>query len=490
MLLKTDLYAVYTDGTGTNVVPQVHKVLQHIKNFSDKVRSGAWKGASGQTLKSVVAIGIGGSYLGANYVYEALKSDGEGAAAAAGRELRFLANVDPVGVERALVGLNPATTLVIVISKTFTTRETMLNARTVRKWIVDKLGEAAVAKHVVAVSTNIKAVTEFGIDKDNVFEFWDWVGGRYSVCSAVGVLPLALQYSFPIIEKFLAGAHSIDKNFVSAASPRENLALLLGLIGVWNSSFLGYSCRALIPYSEAMNKLAAHIQQVDMESNGKRVTIDGRTILPAFPSSSSPSSSSASSAEETSFSTGEINFGEPGTNSQHSFFQLIHQGTNIVPVDFIGFLNSQFPIHLGAKEDVSNHDELMANYFAQPDALASGKTLEELRAEGVSEVLAPHRVMPGNRPSNLMLLPKLSAYEVGQILALYEHRAAVEGFIWNINSFDQFGVELGKKGADKVRAFLQKARAGEPIDPAQIFNPSTANLLHRYLSAKPLPTKL
>eukprot|EP00823_Brevimastigomonas_motovehiculus_P002500 TRINITY_DN1526_c0_g1_i1.p1 TRINITY_DN1526_c0_g1~~TRINITY_DN1526_c0_g1_i1.p1 ORF type:complete len:598 (-),score=114.87 TRINITY_DN1526_c0_g1_i1:329-2044(-) len=447
----SDVYKV----DGVNVVPAVHKVLKQIQSFSETIRSGEWKGATGKALTSTVSIGIGGSYLGAEFVAESLHTEPTAAKASQGRSLRFLANVDPVGVTRALESLDPETTLVVIVSKTFTTPETMLNARSCREWIVKALGKEAVAKHMVAVSTNLKLVSQFGIDPKNTFEFWDWVGGRYSVCSAVGMLPLALQYGFPIVEKFLAGARSIDLNFFNA-KPRQNLPLILGLLGVWNSSFLGYPCRALAPYSQALHRFAAHIQQVDMESNGKRVSTEG-TVLD--------------------FPTGEVDFGEPGTNGQHSFYQLFHQG-RAVPVDFIGFIESQTPIDMD-KEIVSNHDELMSNFFAQPDALAIGKSEDELRAEKCPELLIPHRVMPGNRPSNVLLLPRLTAYETGQLLALYEHRTAVQGFIWGLNSFDQFGVELGKVLASQVRKQLAATR--KKNEQVKGFNSSTTALLNRYL---------
>ena len=440
---------------GEDVVPAVRAVVDKISAFAARVRSGEWKGATGKPITAVVAIGIGGSYLGANFVYEALRTDKTAAAEAQGRELRFLANVDPVGVARAVEGLHPETTLGIVISKTFTTRETMLNARTLRRWFVSALGEQAVGRHMVACSTNLKDVKAFGIDPELAFEFWDWVGGRYSVTSAVGLLPLTLHYGPAVVARFLAGCRSLDQHFVSAPLQR-NLPALMGLLGVWNNNFLGFRSRALACYSEAMLKLAPHIQQVDMESNGKRVTTEGRAV---------------------DFGTGEVNFGEPGTNSQHSFFQLFHQG-QVVPVDFIGFQRSQQPLD-APDEDVPNHDELMANFFAQPDALATGKTERELQAEGVSAAVIPHRVMPGNRPSNVLLLPQLSAYEVGQLLALYEHRTVVEGFVWGINSFDQFGVELGKKLADKVRKQLQASR--KKGDEVKGFNPSTSALITRFV---------
>ena len=303
--------------------------------------SGKWRGATGKEIKNFISIGIGGSYLGAEYVAEALKTDPTAEAAAKGFNLRFLANVDPIAVKRATMDLDQETTMVIVISKTFTTAETMLNARTLRHWITEKLGAAAVPKHMIAVSSNVAAVKEFGISTDNIFEFWDWVGGRVSVTSAVGLVPLALQYGYPTVDRFLAGAHSMDRHYLEAP-PRQNLPYLLGLLGLWNSSFLGYPVRAILPYSEAMVRFAAHIQQLDMESNGKQVTVDGESLK---------------------FEAGEINFGEPGTNGQHSFYQLIHQG-RVIPCEFIGFVKSQNPIAY-KDEVVSNHDELMSNFFAQ-----------------------------------------------------------------------------------------------------------------------------
>jgi len=459
-VLHTALRAAKTDRLvvdGVDVVAQVHEVLGRINAFAKAVRSGKWKGATGKNLTDVVAIGIGGSYLGPEFVYEALRTDKSCAKAAAGRRLRFLANVDPVDVTRALEGLDPATTLVVVISKTFTTAETMLNARTVRAWLMKKLGKKAVAKHMVAVSTNLKDVEAFGIDPANAFGFWDWVGGRYSVCSAVGVLPLALQYGPERVAEFLAGARSIDQHLQSAPL-EKNLPVIMGLLGVWNATFLGRATRALLPYCQAMLKLAPHIQQVDMESNGKRVALDG---------------------SELPFEAGEINFGEPGTNGQHSFYQLVHQG-RVVPADFIGFRTSQQPAKV-AGEAVANHDELMANFFAQPDALAGGKTADEVRAEGVAEALVAHKVFPGNRPSNVLMAEALTARTCGQILALYEHRTAVQGFVWGINSFDQWGVELGKVLAKQVRTQLAATR-GNAKAAITGFNPATTALLKRYLA--------
>lgn len=442
---------------GQNQVELVHNVLHRIKTFSENVRNGNWKGYTGKPIQNVVSIGIGGSYLGGEFVAEALKTDPLGSKACQGRTLRFLANVDPVAVKRALWDLDPATTLIVVISKTFTTAETMLNARTLRKWITDSLGDKAVPKHMVAVSANVEGVQSFGIDPQNIFEFWDWVGGRYSVCSAVGIVPLALQYGFELVEQFLSGARDMDQHFLNA-SPRENLPMILGLLGIWNSTFLGHSVRALLPYSEALVRFAAHLQQVDMESNGKRVTKEGHTL---------------------DFEAGEINFGEPGTNGQHSFYQLIHQG-RVVPCDFIGFIESQNPIELSG-EKVSNHDELMSNFFAQPDALAMGKTVEELKSEKVPEELINHKLFPGNRQSTSLLFPRLDAFNIGRLLALYEHRTAVQGAIWGVNSFDQWGVELGKVLGTKVRQQLHESRKNNV--KVSDFNSSTTRLMEHYLKS-------
>ena len=447
---------------GTNVVPEVWSVLDKIKSFSEDVRSGKWLGATGQPLTNVVAIGIGGSFLGPLFVHTALQSEPTAAAAASGRSLQFIANVDPVDYASKLAGLDPATTLVVIISKTFTTAETMLNARSARSWIVKALGEDAVAKHMVAVSTNTEKVAAFGIDTANVFGFWDWVGGRYSVSSAVGVVPLALQYGWPVVQSFLEGARNIDNHFKTA--PVEcNIPMLLGLISVWNVSFLGLSTRAILPYQEALGKFAPHIQQLSMESNGKGVALDG-TKLAAV-------------------GAGEVDFGEPGTNGQHSFYQLIHQG-RVVPCDFVGVVASQQPVHL-VGEKVSNHDELMCNFFAQPDALAYGKGPEELAAEGCPADLIPHKTFTGNRPSLSLLLPELSAFTVGQLLACYEHRIATQGFVWGINSFDQWGVELGKVLATRVRGTISELRAsGGRVEASAGYNASTARLINRFLNTK------
>ncbi|GIL43028.1 hypothetical protein Vafri_837 [Volvox africanus] len=446
---------------GRDVVPDVWEVLDKIKAFTDKVRNGEWLGVTGKPLKKVVAIGIGGSFLGPLFVHTALRTEPNAMRASRDRTLRFLANVDPIDVARALDGLDPEETLVVVISKTFTTAETMLNARTVRSWLIERLGPDAVAKHMVAVSTNIKLVKEFGIDPDNAFGFWDWVGGRYSVCSAVGILPLSLQYGFDIMQEFLAGANNMDEHFKNQPY-QDNLPVLIGLLSIWNVSFLGYGAKAILPYCQALSKLAPHIQQVDMESNGKGVDING-VRLP--------------------FQTGEIDFGEPGTNGQHSFYQLIHQG-RVIPCEFIGIVRSQQSVYLKG-EVVSNHDELMCNFFAQADALAYGKTPEQLRSDNVPDYLIPHRVFTGNRPSMSIMLPSCTAYTVGQLLSMYEHRIAVQGFIWNINSFDQWGVELGKVLASKVRNVMNAVRTRDrKVLPQDGFNYSTTRMMNKYLEGK------
>ncbi|KAI0565802.1 glucose-6-phosphate isomerase [Gracilaria domingensis] len=444
---------------GVNVVEQVHSVLTRIRKFTDLVRSGKHLGATGKHIKNFVAVGIGGSYLGPDFVYEALKTDAEASSAGqqAGYSLHFLANVDPVDVKRALDGFDPEETMVIVVSKTFTTRETIVNAKTVRTWLWDNMGNdpSIVRQHMVACSTNMEKTKEFGIAPENVFPFWDWVGGRYSVCASVGALPLSLVYGYNVFEKFLSGARSIDKHLVNAPLER-NIPVLMGLMGVWNMSFMGYKSRAMHPYTEALNKLPAHIQQVDMESNGKHVSRHG---------------------VELDFEVGEVDFGEPGTLGQHSFFQLLHMGQT-VPCTFIGFIESQNPTCQDG-EPVSNHDELMSNFFAQPDALARGKTAEECRAEGRPEWLVPHVTFSGNRPSLSLLLPVLNAYTCGQLLSIFEHRTAVQGFIWDINSFDQWGVELGKVLATQVRKQLNQARYhGKDVTG---FNASTKRLVERYL---------
>ena len=415
------------ESSSLQVFSEVQDIRRRIIEFSNKIRNGEIVGITGQTLKDTLCIGIGGSYLGPEFVAEALRTEPKCAEAAQGRRLRFLANVDPVDFIRNTSDLNPATTLVIIISKTFTTAETMMNARKAKQWLIKGLeefsAEEVVRKHIVAVSTNLPKTSEFGINSENVFGFWDWVGGRFSVTSAVGLLPLYLQYGNNVSD-FLQGANSIDTLLQSknnSESLRENIPLLLGLIGWWNTECLGYSARAILPYSQALVRFPAHIQQLDMESNGKQCTVTGESIE----------------------NTGPLVFGEPGTNGQHSFYQLLHQG-RVVPAEFIGFCNSQ-------SNDTEAHNELMSNFFAQPDALATGKSRDQLINEGCNEKLIPHKIFNGDRPSLSLLFKELSAFTCGQLLALYEHRVAIEGFLWGINSFDQFGVELGKGLATKVK---------------------------------------
>eukprot|EP00386_Alphamonas_edax_P007141 GDKI01023592.1.p1 GENE.GDKI01023592.1~~GDKI01023592.1.p1 ORF type:complete len:556 (-),score=224.41 GDKI01023592.1:297-1964(-) len=443
---------------GKNVMPDVHNVLGRIKKFASAVRRGEWTGFTGKPLKDVVCIGIGGSYLGPEFVYEAVRTEPAGLEACQGRRLRFLANVDPIDVKRALEGLHPETTLVVIVSKTFTTAETMLNARTLKDWLLATLkNESAISKHMVAVSTNLAETNAFGINPDNVFGFWDWVGGRFSVTSAVGVLPLALHFGWPIVQKFLDGAHAMDQHFLTA--PLEhNIPVLMGLLGIWNSTFLGHECCAILPYCQALLRFAAHMQQVSMESNGKAVTMDG-SQLP--------------------HQAGEVIFGEPGTNGQHSFYQLLHQG-RVVPAEFIGFCKSQNPVNLSG-ETVSNHDELMSNFFAQPDALALGKTAQEVAAGGTKGFLVSHKTFPGDRPSVSLLLPECNAFYVGVLLSMYEHKYATQGFVWNINSFDQWGVELGKVLAKEVRTYLATKRRGHQPDEDKIPAP-TRTMLAAYLA--------
>lgn len=436
---------------GLDVNKAVEEVLHAMEQFSNQVRSGAHKGFSGKTLKSVVCIGIGGSYLGPEFVYEALRSDyrAAGARAVAGdRITRFLANVDPVDVGRALEGLNPEETLVIIISKTFTTAETMLNAVTVRDWLLSHYRKSGssfderslIDAHFCAVSTALEKTAAFGISR--VFGFWDWVGGRFSVCSAVGVLPLALQFGFDVCRQFLAGAHMVDEHFRTEKDYSKNIPLLLGLVSVWNSSFLGIRSNAILPYAQSLVRFVAHIQQLDMESNGKRVTIDGEAV---------------------DFPTGQVIFGEPGTNGQHSFYQLLHQGSDVISSDFIGFKKSTNDIRV-LTEAVSNHDELMSNFFAQPDALAFGKHDD-----------GGHKHFPGDRPSLSIMMPVCDAFHVGALLSLYEHRTAVQAMIWNINAFDQWGVELGKVLAKELRGTFTTRQAKE--DPL-----SQNLLLKEYMS--------
>ncbi|MBF4478434.1 glucose-6-phosphate isomerase [Rhodococcus rhodochrous] len=414
---------------GVDVVADVHTVLDRMGEFTDRLRTGDWRGATGQKIATVVNIGIGGSDLGPAMVTRALRRFHDGPAA------RFVSNVDPADLTAALADLDPATTLFIVASKTFSTLETLSNATAARRWLVDVLGEDAVAKHFVAVSTHTERVVEFGIDPANMFEFWDWVGGRYSVDSAIGLAVMCAIGKARFAE-FLAGMHAIDEHFATAA-PAQNAPLLAGLIGVWNASILGHRSRAVVPYAQDLARLPAYLQQLTMESNGKSVRADGTPV---------------------SCPTGEVFWGEPGTNGQHAFFQLLHQGTEIVPVDFLGLARSgdDLPARDG---QTSMQVLLLANMFAQAKVLAFGRDAGEVRAEGVDEALVAHKVMPGDRPSTTILAPELTPSVVGQIIAFYEHQTFVQGVIWGIDSFDQWGVELGKTQATALQTVL----AGDEI---------------------------
>jgi len=467
---KTDSLVV----DGTDVVKDVHEVNERIQAFTNKVRDGSLAGFTGKKLANIVAIGIGGSFLGPEFVFEALKFDEKAKAAAKGMNLRFLANVDPIDFFRATDGLNVEETLFVIVSKTFTTAETMLNSRTCRKFIIDEYKKidanadekAVLGKHLCAVSTNLKATAEFGINDENVFGFWSWVGGRFSVSSAVGLLPLSLYYGFDIMQQFLGGMRNIDNNFATEKDVTKNFAVMLGLVGFYNSFVAGNASRAILPYCQALLRFPAHIQQCDMESNGKTVNKDGVRY-------------------ETGVDAGPIIFGEPGTNGQHSFYQLMHQG-RVIPAEFIGFTKSQTPIKMDG-EKVANHEELMSNFFAQPDALAQGRDIETLKAAGVPDNLLEHKLFTGDRPSlSILFNGSADAFHCGQLLALYEHRVAVEGFIYDCNSFDQYGVELGKVLAGDTRSVFQSINNGEKTAadaiPAGKFNDGTSKLLQYYLN--------
>ncbi|OGC29454.1 glucose-6-phosphate isomerase [candidate division WOR-1 bacterium RIFOXYB2_FULL_48_7] len=451
---------VFVDGQ--DVIPEVKAVLTKVKQFSDEVHSGQRTGMTGKRFKNIISIGIGGSYLGPEYLAEACR-----AFAKDGLILRFVANVDGTDFAQKTADLDPAESLFVIVSKTFTTAETMKNAATARNWLKAKLGDnpEVVKKHVIAVSTAEKLVSEFGIDPANMFGFWDWVGGRFSAASAVGAVPLSLFLGYENFEQILKGAAWLDEHFLLA--PLENnIPVIAGLIDIWNINFLGYHERALLPYAQALLKLAPHTQQVEMESNGKRVDVYGRPVA---------------------FATGEVVFGEPGTNGQHSFYQLIHQGM-VIPADFIAAINSQYQVGTNSATAVDHQRELLCNFLAQPDALAFGKTADEVREELVSqgklnadeiEELVPHKVFPGNRPSSSFLINQLTPFTAGLLLALTEHRTVVKGFVWGINSFDQWGVELGKQLGVKVREQFLK----QPNDP-QGFNPSTGALFRSIIEGK------
>lgn len=469
---------------GNLILGEVHSVLDRIEKFAEERRLGKIRGCTGKEIKNIICIGIGGSFAGPQAVYEALRGDAFAAEAAAmgDRTIRFVANVDPVDFDLNTKDLSPEESIIIVTSKSFNTPETLQNSNMARRWLVKHLYAKSgvdsddlrdldiISKHFFAVTLEVDAAESFGIHKDNIFPMWDWVGGRFSVWSAAGILPLSLHFSFDVMKSFLAGGHDIDEHFFDAPLG-GNIPVLLGLLGVWNSTFMGYHTRALLPYSHALRKFPSLVQKFDMESNGKRVTAAGMPL---------------------SFQAGEIDFGEAGSNGQHSFYQLLHQGRT-VPADFIGFMESQSSIDeectfndtsaadgWDGEVNISGHDKLMSNFFAQPDALAYGKSLTDLVQEDVPEYLRQHKVFPGNRPSSSILMTKLDAFAVGQLLAIYEHRTAVQGFIWGINSFDQFGTEIGKVLAKGVRAQLSLSRRrGASV---QGFNSSSGFLLEAYLS--------
>jgi glucose-6-phosphate isomerase len=426
---------------GVDVVPEVHEVLDRMASFSDRVRSGEWSGHTGRRIRNVVNIGIGGSDLGPVMSYEALRHY-----ATRDMVFRFVSNVDATDFVEATGDLDAAETLFIVASKTFTTLETMTNARTAREWALARLGgeEAAIAKHFVAVSTNAEKVSEFGIDTENMFGFWDWVGGRYSMDSAVGLTTM-IAIGPEGFRDMLAGFHAIDEHFRAAPFER-NLPVLLGLLTVWYADFFGAETVAVLPYDQYLKRFPAYLQQLTMESNGKSVTLGGDRV---------------------DYETGPIYWGEPGTNGQHSFYQLIHQGTRLIPCDFIAFADTLNPVG-------EHHDLLMANVFAQAEALAFGKTAEEVRAEGTPDWLVPHRVFEGNRPSNVLLADRLTPATLGKLIALYEHSVFTQGVVWSINPFDQWGVELGKALATRI---VDELRA----DARELTHDSSTNaLIERY----------
>ena len=431
---------------GHNVVPDVHAVLDKMVSFSEQVRNGVWKGHTGKRIRNVINVGIGGSDLGPVMAYEALKHYSDRS-----MTFRFVSNVDGTDIAEAVVDLDPVETLFIISSKTFTTIETMTNAETAREWLLAGLGgdQRAVARHFVAVSTNAEKVSQFGIDTANMFEFWDWVGGRYSMDSAIG-LSTMLAIGPDNFRAMLDGFREMDEHFRTAPFER-NLPVLMGLLAIWNNDFLGAQTVAVLPYEQYLKRLPAYLQQLIMESNGKRVTLDGQAV---------------------SFDTSPVYWGEPGTNGQHSFYQLIHQGTRLIPCDFIAFNQPLNPIG-------RHHDLLLANVFAQAEALAFGKTAEEVRAEGTPEWLIPHRVFEGNRPSNIILADRLTPETLGKLISLYEHSVFTQGVIWNLDSFDQWGVELGKVLAQRIIPELESK-----TEPGLSHDSSTNNLIRRYRKSK------
>ncbi|NED11665.1 glucose-6-phosphate isomerase [Streptomyces sp. SID9124] len=430
---------------GENVVPAVHAVLDKMAAFSDRVRSGEWTGHTGKPIKNIVNIGIGGSDLGPAMAYEVLRSFTD-------RSLtfRFVSNVDGADLHEAVRDLDPAETLFVIASKTFTTIETITNATSARDWLLTGLraGQEAVAKHFVALSTNAEKVADFGIDTANMFEFWDWVGGRYSYDSAIG-LSLMIAIGPDRFREMLDGFHLVDEHFRTAPA-EENAPLLLGLLGVWYGAFFDAQSHAVLPYSHYLSKFTAYLQQLDMESNGKSVDRDGNPV---------------------DWQTGPVVWGTPGTNGQHAYYQLIHQGTKVIPADFIGFAQPVDDLLPGL---VAQHDLLMANFFAQTQALAFGKTPDEVRAEGVPEELVAHKTFRGDHPTTTILADRLTPSVLGQLIALYEHKVFVQGAIWNIDSFDQWGVELGKVLAKKIEPVLTEGKGGEQLDS------STAALAAKY----------
>jgi glucose-6-phosphate isomerase len=434
---------------GENVVPAVHAVLDKMADFSNRVRSGAWKGHRGKRIRNVINIGIGGSDLGPVMAYEALKHYSERT-----MTFRFVSNVDGTDFAEAVQDLDPGETLFIISSKTFTTLETMTNAQTARGWLIEGLGgdEMAVAKHFVAVSTNGEGVGKFGIDTSNMFEFWDWVGGRYSMDSAIG-LSTMLAIGPDHFGAMLKGFHQMDEHFRTAPFER-NLPVLMGLLAVWYGGFFGAETVAVLPYEQYLKRFPAYLQQLTMESNGKHVTLEGTRVA---------------------YDTGPIYWGEPGTNGQHSFYQLIHQGTRLIPCDFIGFGKPLNPLG-------RHHDMLLANVFAQTEALAFGKTPEQVATEGTPDWLVPHRVFEGNRPSNTILADRLTPETLGKLVALYEHNVFTQGAIWSIDSFDQWGVELGKVLAQRIIPELESKQ-----EPSLNHDGSTNNLIRRYRKLKEMP---
>jgi glucose-6-phosphate isomerase len=427
---------------GKNVVPEVHEVLDRMTDFSNRVRSGEWKGHTGKRIRNVVNIGIGGSDLGPVMAYEALRNYSD-------RAIRFgfVSNIDGTDFAEAVHDLDPAETLFIVSSKTFTTLETMTNAETAREWSMKGLGgdKKSVARHFVAVSTNAADVSKFGIDTANMFGFWDWVGGRYSMDSAIG-LSTMLAVGPENFRAMLDGFHQMDEHFRTAPF-EKNLPVLMGLIAIWNNNFLGAETVAVLPYEQYLKRFPAYLQQLTMESNGKHVTLDGKTV---------------------SYQTGPVYWGEPGTNGQHSFYQLIHQGTRLIPCDFIAFSKALNPLG-------QHHDILLANVFAQSEALAFGKTPEQVQAEGTPDWLIPHRVFEGNRPSNTIMADRLTPETLGKLVALYEHSVFTQGAIWDIDSFDQWGVELGKVLAKRIIPELESKE-----EPKLNHDSSTNSLIRRY----------